>query len=78
MTWFIVALALLIAVVSWDYFVRGKRGAALVLGVAALVVLLSAGAMQGFDVDGPWSLVALVSGLGLFAASERAESRQSS
>jgi hypothetical protein len=65
----LVAVAAVVGVV-WDSFVRGRRGVALSVSVAAMIVLVGAGVARGADVSGPWPLVGLVVGGALFLVAE--------
>ena len=63
-----VALALVVA----DIVVRRRRGAALVWGVVAGVVLISGAVLQAAHTSGPWPVITLVAGAICLTMSDRA------
>ena len=70
----VIAVAGIVVAVSWDAFLRGRHGRALILGALALATLIVAGVLRANDVS-PWSLVALIAGIVFTALSDRARRR---
>jgi hypothetical protein len=62
---FIIAIVA-VGVVTWDTSLRGKRGRAFALSVAAVAVVIGAGMAQAAGLAAPWPLVGLVFGAVLF------------
>lgn len=72
MGWVFLAVAIIaIAFVSWDIFLRGKRGTALAWSVTSMLTFSVAGIAQGAEAPGPWPLIGFLVGGVLFVVSER-------